>query len=148
MIGTLTLARELTESGIKREKAEAIADVVAKAVTHQNDSLATTEFVRTQIGDVQKETGTQLESMRVEIGEVRVEISELRNDMETKIGKVRVEIGEVRVEISELRSDMNAKIGEVRAEISATEVRIVRWLIGIGIALGLFQVFGDRILGI
>ena len=148
MIDTLTLARELTESGIKREKAEAIADVVAKAVTHQNGSLATTEFVRTQIGDVQKETGTQLESMRVEIGEVRVEISELRNDMETKIGKVRVEIGEVRVEISELRSDMNAKIGEVRAEISATEVRIVRWLIGIGIALGLFQVFGDRILGI
>ena len=166
MIDTLTLARELTESGIKREKAEAIADVVAKAVTHQNGSLATTEFVRTQIGDVQKETGTQLESMRVEIGEVRVEISELRNDMETKIGEVRVEIselrndmetkigevrveiGEVRVEISELRSDMNAKIGEVRAEISATEVRIVRWLIGIGIALGLFQVFGDRILGI
>ncbi len=130
MINTLTLARELTESGIKREQAEAIADVVAKAVTHQNGRLATTEFVRTHMGDVQKETGTQVESMRVEIGE-------LRNDMETKIGEVRVEISEVRVEISALD-----------AKISATEVRIVRWLIGIGIALGLFQVFGDRIPGI
>ena len=75
--------------------------------------------------------------MEAKIGEVRVEISELRNDMETKIGEVRVEISEVRVEISALD-----------AKISATEVRIVRWLIGIGIALGLFQVFGDRIPGI
>ncbi len=112
MINTLTLARELTESGIKREQVEAIADVIAKAVTHQNGSLATTEFVRTHMGDVQKETCTQVESIRVEISEVRVEISALD------------------------------------AKISATEVRIVCWLIGIGIALGLFQVFGDQILGI
>ncbi len=119
MINTLTLARELTESGIKREQAEAIADVVAKAVTHQNGSLATTEFVRTHVGELQKGMDGKIDSIRVEIGELRVEIS-----------KVRVEI-----------SALDAKV-------SATEVRIVRWLIGIGIALGLFQVFGDRILGI
>ena len=162
MSNTLTLARELIESGIKREQAEAIADVVAKAVIHQNGSLATTEFVRTHMGDVQKGTDGKIDSIRVEIGELRVEISELRNDMEAKIGELRVEIselrndmetkiGELRVEISELRvkiSELRVEISALDAKISATEVRIVRWLIGIGIALGLFQVFGDRIPGI
>ncbi len=117
MINTLTIARELTKSGIKREQAEAIADVVADAVSHQNGNLATTEFVRTHVGELQKGTDGKIDSIRMEIGDLRVEISDLR-----------VEISGLRVEISALG-----------AKISATEVRIVRWLIGIGLTLGLFQ---------
>ncbi len=124
MINTLTIARKLAKSGIKREQAEAIAD----AVSHQNGNLLTTEFVRTHVGELQKGTDGKIDSVRVEIGDLRVEISELRSDMDTQIASVRVEISELRVEISALD-----------AKISATEVRIVRWLIGIGLTLGLFQ---------
>ncbi len=128
MINTLTIARKLTKSGIKREQAEAIADAVADAVSHQNGNLATTGFVRTHIGELQKGTNGKIDSIRVEIGDLRIEISELRSDMETQIASVRVDISELRVQISALD-----------AKISATEVRIVRWLIGIGLTLGLFQ---------
>ena len=135
MINTLTIARKLAKSGIKREQAEAIADIVADAVNPQNGNLATTEFVRTHVGELQKGTDGKIDSIRVEIGDLRIEISELRSeiselrsDMETQIASVRVEISEVRVEISALD-----------AKISATEVRIVRWLIGIGLTLGLYQ---------
>ena len=117
MINTLTIARKLAKSGIKREQAEAIADVVADAVSHQNGNLLTTEFVRTHVGELQKGTDGKIDSVRVEIGDLRIEISELR------------------VEISAL----DAKISALDAKISATEVRIVRWLIGIGLTLGLYQ---------
>ena len=117
MINTLTIARKLAKSGIKREQAEAIAAVVADAVSHQNGNLLTTEFVRTHVGELQKGTDSKIDSVRVEIGDLRIEISELR------------------VEISAL----DAKISALDAKISATEVRIVRWLIGIGLTLGLYQ---------
>ncbi len=110
MINTLTIARKLTKSGIKREQAEAIADIVADAVSHQNGNLATTEFVRTHVGELQKGTDSKIDSVRVEIGDLRIEISAL-----------------------------DAKISALDAKISATEVRIVRWLIGIGLTLGLYQ---------
>ncbi len=168
MINTLSISRELTKSGLKREYAEAIADVVANAVIQQNGSLATKEFVHTHVSEMQKGTDGKIDTLRMEIGELRVEVSELRNhidsqiasvrveiselrsDMETQIASVHVEISELRVEVSELRSDMETQIASVRVEISAldakisaSEARVVRWLVGIAIVLGIFEVFGD-----
>ena len=132
MINTLSISRELTKSGLKREHAEAIADAVAEAIAQQNGNLATTEFVHTRISEMQK-------GMDDKIDTLRVEVSELRNDMETKIGEVRVEIASVRVEISELRADMST----LNAKIGASETRIVRWIVGIVIAMGIFQALFD-----
>ena len=168
MINTLSISRELTKSGLKREYAEAIADVVANAVVQQNGNLATKEFVHAHVSEMQKGTDGKIDTLRMEIGELRVEVSELRNhidsqtasvrveiselrsDMETQIASVHVEISELRVEVSELRSDMETQIASVRVEISAvdakisaSEARIVRWLVGIAIVLGIFEVFGD-----
>ena len=67
MINTLSIARKLWDSGVKREQAEAIADVVADAVNQQYENLATKDFVRNQISIV------------------RSEISDLRADMNAKI---------------------------------------------------------------
>ena len=125
MINTLSISRELTKSGLKREYAEAIADVVAKAVVQQNGNLATKEFVHTHVSEMQKGTDGKIDTLRMEIGELRVEVSELRSDMETQIASVRV------------------KISAVDAKISASEARVVRWLVGIAIVLGIFGVFGD-----
>ncbi len=161
MINTLSISRELTKSGLKREYAEAIADVVANAVVQQNGNLATKEFVHTHVSEMQKGTDGKIDTLRMEIGELRVEVSDLRNHIDSQIASVHVEISElrnhidsqtasVRVEISELRSDMETQIASVRVEISAvdakisaSEARVVRWLVGIAIVLGIFEVFGD-----
>ena len=55
MIDTLSIARKLSSSGVKREQAEAIADVVADAVDQQYGELATKDFVRNQISTVRGE---------------------------------------------------------------------------------------------
>ena len=67
MINTLSVARKLSDSGVKREQAEAIADVVADAVNQRDENLATKDFVRNQISIV------------------RGEISDLRGDMNAQI---------------------------------------------------------------
>ena len=150
MINTLSISRELTKSGLKREYAEAIADVVANAVVQQNGNLATKEFVHTHVSEMQKGTDGKIDTLRMEIGELRVEISELRNHIDSQIASVRVEISELRnhidTQIASVRVEMSAldaKISAVDAKISASEARIVRWLVGIAIVLGIFEVFGD-----
>ena len=111
MINTLSIARRLSESGIDRKQAEvyaeAIVDAVADAFAQQGKDLATKDFVYNQINIV------------------RGEIKDLRADVNTETGAIRVEIESVRVELSDLRGEMNA-----------TETRIIRWIVGVGIALG------------
>ncbi len=125
MIDTLSLSRELAKSGIKREHAEAIADAVSKAVARQNGSLASTEFVYTHVDEVQKNMNAKIDALRVEVGELRIELSELRADMETKV------------------SAIDAKISASDAKNSAIESRLIRWIVGTGIALGIFQALDD-----
>ena len=59
MIDTLSIARKLSNSGGKREQAEAIADVVTDAVDQQYGELATKDFVRSQISIVRGEISAQ-----------------------------------------------------------------------------------------
>ncbi len=150
MINTLSISRELTKSGLKREYAEAIADVVANAIVQQNENLATKEFVHTHVSEMQKGTDGKIDTLRMEIGELRVEVSELRVELSELRNHIDSQTASVRVEISELRSDMETQIASVRAEISAvdakisaSEARVVRWLVGIAIVLGIFEVFAD-----
>ncbi len=154
MIDTLSLSRELANSGIKREHAEAIADAVSKAVAHKNGSLASTEFVYTHVDEVQKDVNAKIDALRVEVGELRLEISEFRNDVDAKIASVHVKISEFRndvdakiasvhVEISELRADMETRVSASDAKTSAIESRLIRWIVGTGIALGIVQAFDD-----
>ena len=111
MLNTLTIAQNLAESGFKREQAEAIANVVADAAKSERGDLASKEFVRSQISALR--------------GEMKAEISALRGDMKTEIATVRDEIGTVRGEI-----------GTVRGEMSKLETRLIRWIVGTGIAVG------------
>ncbi len=143
MIDTLSISHELTRAGIRRGQADAIANVVAESVTHQNGNLVTSDLVHTHIGEAQKDTNTQIDALRVEIGglredvttktsSVRVEISELRGDLETKTTSVRVEISELETTVSDLIARLNA-----------FETRIVRWVVGTGIALGIFSILTE-----
>ena len=141
MINTLSISRELTKSGLKREHAEAIADAVAEAIAQQNGNLATTEFVHTRISEMQKGTDGKIDILRMEVGDLRVEVSELRVDVSELRSHIDTQIASVRVEISELRADMST----LDAKISASETRVVRWVVGIAIAMGIFQALFDHI---
>ncbi len=118
MINTLSIARRLSESGIDRKQAEvyaeAIVDAVADAFSQQIKDLATKDFVYNQINIV------------------RGEIKDLRADVNTETGAIRVEIESVRGEIESVRVELS----NLRGEMNATETRIIRWIIGVGIALG------------
>ena len=131
MINTLSIARRLSESGIDRKQAEvyaeAIVDAVADAFSQQGKDLATKDFVYNQINIVRGEIKDLRADVNTETGALRVEIESVRGEIES----VRVEIESVRVELSDLRGEMNA-----------TETRIIRWIIGVGIALGGILVAG------
>lgn len=53
MVNTLAIAHSLINSGIEREQAEAIANVVADAAENQNRELATKDFVHNKISTLE-----------------------------------------------------------------------------------------------
>ena len=127
-INTLSIARRLSESGIDRKQAEvyaeAIVDAVADAFSKQGKDIATKDFVYNQINIV------------------RGEIKDLRADVNTETDALRVEIESVRGEIESVRVELS----DLRGEMNATETRIIRWIIGVGIALGGIVLAGISIL--
>ena len=132
MINTLSIARRLSESGIDRKQAEvyaeAIVDAVADAFSQQGKDLATKDFVYNQINIVRGEIKDLRADVNTETGALRVEIESVRGEIES----VRVEIESVRVEIESVRVELS----DLRGEMNATETRIIRWIVGVGIALG------------
>ena len=114
MINTLSIARKLSTSGVKREQAEAIANVVADAVNQRDENLATKDFVRNQISIV------------------RGDISDLRGDMNTQISDLR---GDTNAQINDLRGEISGLRGDTNAQISALETRLVRWIVATGLVV-------------
>ena len=118
MLNTLTIAHNLSESGFKREQAEAIANVVADATQSQLGDLASKDFVQNQINKVRGE----ISDFR---GDIKTEIADVRSEMKTEIAGVKTEIAGVKTEIA-----------GVRGETSGLETRLLRWIVGTGIAVG------------
>jgi len=138
MISTLDtheLVKDLKASGFTDAQAEAVTRAVRQA--HDFSDLATKSDlallrgeIRGEIGELRREIGEVRGELRGEIGEVRREIGEVR-------GELRGEIGEVRREIGEVRGELRGEIGEVRREIAALELRLIKWVVGVGIAAAL-----------
>ena len=132
MINTFSIARKLSDSGVKREQAEAIADVVADAVNQRDENLATKDFVRNQISIVRGE----ISDLR---GDMNAQISDLRGDMNAQIsdlrGDMNAQISDLRGDMSGLRGDMSGLRGDMNAQISALETRLVRWIVATGLVV-------------
>lgn len=114
MIDTLSIARKLSSSGVEREQAEAIADVVADAADQQYGALATKDFVRG------------------EISAVRGEISAVRGDMDSGFSAVH---GKMDSEFSAVHGKIDSGFSAVRGEITALETRLVRWVVATGVVV-------------
>ena len=71
---------------------------------------------------------------------IKDEVEEkLKNELATK-DFVRAEINQVRTEIAEAKQELKVEIAEVRAEIAEAKSDIIKWMIGLQIALGGFIV--------
>ena len=158
MLNTLTIAQSLSKSGFKREQAEAIANVVADAAKKERGDLATKDFVRNQINVVRGEISDLRGDMNTLQGDINAKISDLRGDMHTLHGDTNAKISDLRGDMHTLHGDTSAKIsdlrgemhtlhgdtsakisdlrGEMNSEISRLETRLIRWVVGTGIAVG------------
>lgn len=56
-----------------------------------------------------------------------------------EIKSVRGEVSDLRGEVSDLRAEMKINDSALDAKISALEARLIRWVVGTGIGLGIFQ---------
>ena len=74
MLNILIIARDLVESGFKREQAEAIAHVVADVAKNERVDLASKDFVRNQFNTV------------------RTELSALRGTMNTELSRLETRL--------------------------------------------------------
>jgi len=73
MINTLSIASDLSEAGIERSHAEAIAHAIGTLP----EDIATKDFVRAEIGALRAEMRTETGAIRTEIGTVRTEMNAL-----------------------------------------------------------------------
>ena len=135
MINTLSIARKLSDSGVKREQAETIADVVADAVNQRDENLATKDFVRNQISIVRGEISDLRGDMSGLRGDMNAQISDLRGDMSGLRGDMSGLRGDMNAQISDLRGDMSGLRGDMNAQISALETRLVRWIVATGLVV-------------
>jgi hypothetical protein len=110
-VDTHELVKDLKASGFTDAQAEA----VTRAVRQSQD-----------FSDLA--TKSDLALMR---SELRAEIGEVRSELRAEIGELR---GELRAEIGELRGELRTEAGSIRAEMVAMELRLIKWMIGIGIA--------------
>ena len=114
MLDTLTLARELKDSGIEPTQADAITHVVQQAVEHADP--ATPEDLDAHRSEVRADFNTHRADIRADLDTHRADV---RADLDTHRA-------DVRASIDTLRAD-------VRADIAALETRLIKWMIGIAL---------------
>lgn len=136
---TLALARKLRDDAkMTSEQAEGIARALAEAmsgadVATRSDlaALAT----RTELKDVQT-------ALKAEIAEAKAELKADIGEVKAEIGEVKAEIGRVDLRLSGRMDRLEERIERRAAE---TEVRLIRWLVSVGIAAVL--ALGSTIVG-
>ncbi len=103
MLDTLTLARELRDSGIEPRQADAITDLVRQAVEHADPA-----------------TREDLDGHR---GGARADLNAHRADLRADFDTYRAGV----------RASLDALRADVRTDIAALGPRLIKWMIGIAL---------------
>ena len=85
-------------------------------------------------GDV-LDTRLEIERVRAETEKVRAEVEKVRADLKVDIENTRVEVEKVRAEVEKVRADLKTDIEKIRADAEKNKFDLLKWQIGIGIAL-------------
>ena len=117
--------------------------------------------VQLEIEKIRADMTVQLEKVRADVGKNQVEVEKVRGEVEkvrAEVEKVRAEVEKVRAEVVKVRAELKVDIEKVRSEVEkvraelkvdmkALEVRLLRWQIGIGVALVAVMAKGFHWLG-
>ena len=136
----------LEQAGFTRMQAEAQTEVL----TEYSETLraALQPLLRFYEETAHKDLATKGDVLdtRLEIEKVRAEVEKVRADLKVDIETTRVEVEKVRaevekvradlkVDIERVRSDLKADIEKIRADVEKNKFDLLKWQIGIGIAL-------------
>ncbi len=136
----------LEQAGFTRMQAEAQTEVL----TEYSETLraALQPLLRFYEETAHKDLATKGDVLdtRLEIEKVRAEVEKVRADLKVDIETTRVEVEKVRaevekvradlkVDIEKVRSDLKADIEKIRADAEKNKFDLLKWQIGIGIAL-------------
>ena len=136
----------LEQAGFTRMQAE----VQAEVLTEHSETLraALQPLLRFYEETAHKDLATKGDVLdtRLEIEKVRAEVEKVRADLKVDIENTRVEVEKVRaevekvradlkVDIERVRSDLKADIEKIRADVEKNKFDLLKWQIGIGIAL-------------
>ena len=81
------------------------------------------------------DTRLEIERVRAETEKVRAEVEKVRADLKVDIENTRVEVEKVRAEVEKVRADLKTDIEKIRADAEKNKFDLLKWQIGIGIAL-------------
>ena len=134
---TLKLARRLRDGAhMSQDQAEGVADALAEAMS--GAELATKGDVAAAKGEVKAELAAVKAELKADLAAVKAELKADIQELELKIDKRfeaingRFEAVNGRFEAIDRRFET---IGErIERRASETEARLIRWLIGIGVA--------------
>ena len=112
-LDTHETVKSLTAAGFSDTQAEALTAVVKRAVDIDFSNLAT----KTDLAELRRELSS--------------EIAAVRHELSSEIAAVRHELSN---EIAALRHELSNEIAAARREMAQLELRLIKWVIGVGIA--------------
>ena len=125
----------LEQAGFTRMQAE----VQAEVLTEHSETLraALQPLLKFYEETAHKDLATKGDVLdtRLEIEKVRAEVEKVRADLKVDIENTRVEVEKVRAEVEKVRADLKTDIEKIRADAEKNKFDLLKWQIGIGIAL-------------
>ncbi len=144
---TLAAAGRLRTAGMPEAQAAAVVTIQAELVEENFATKADLERMQLALDARFAETRTEIAELRTEvkteIAELRTEIAELRAEVKTEIAELRAE---VKTEIAGLRAELRIEIAGLRAEIADIRTDIIKWILGMQIAIAAVVVAAVKVL--
>ena len=131
-INTLVFAKQLREAGLNARQAELQSEATNEVLIEFQDrhlsDLVTKECLKAEIAEV-----------KAEFAEVKADISRVENELKADISRVesevKAEFAEVKADISRVENGLKAQIADIKTDISRAESKLIKWGMGIFIAL-------------
>ena len=166
---------QLQASGMDRKTAEAISNVIARAIEDAKPAASTGSIGWLGVGtllasvgmmmgvviwqsdairsDMRAEIGSLRDDFRAEIGSLRddfrAEIGGVRSDMRTEFSSVRAEMGSIRAEMGEMQEkigSMQEKIGSVQEKIGSMQEEISKMRTELDEARSAISALGEQMI--
>lgn len=150
-LDTLAYSKRIQELGLTREQAEGFAELAKEReiallseLTRQNEASRTDFATKTELYEVRDELKGDIQNLRSELYEVKDElkgdIQNVRSELYEVKDELRGDIQNLRSELYEVRDALKSEIQDVRKDVADTKHEILKWMMGMFVALAAFIV--------